>query len=255
MTAIIAWRSPAGRREAVHVVGDSRVTEIPTNYVWLDDAVKILPLSIQASCTDLSVARGVSPYYTHTIGYAFAGSSLIGLNTYAQLATGLASLIGLNPDATPPLEACARLGAELLVSACATWNERHERKGRCTALVFGYCHVVERPQVFLLHAGGIDEVSIQNPRTFAHIGQAQEEIETRIVEVRSLYDEHDGRWWSAPKKVLEEFIDNEQFPGIGGSVTMAIGSADGVDLFSEARASANMVGPCFPGPGAVWRER
>ncbi len=92
MTAIAIWcNKEVEENPSLWIAADSRVTSSEDS-VLLEDASKIFPLPIVCRSPD---SRGFFSQvtHTHTYGYCFAGSTLMGQNSYLAIAPLLSSLI------------------------------------------------------------------------------------------------------------------------------------------------------------------
>jgi hypothetical protein len=260
MTCIIGWIAPgpAPGEESVFAVGDSRV--IDGNGVLLDDVAKLMALPIR--CT---WAEGV--YYNHTLAFAFAGSTLLGLNTYAHLADYCVSLLGPNPEAVPGLDDISQLAAELVANQRHEFRENRGTDNACEVLLFGHCHVSGRLRLFRIDPFGFGEADTSDVAKLQVLGSHQQEIGMRVLHERSRCSPGTEEWLMAPQSVLRSVLDSREYDGIGGGLKLAIANARGVQLFSgtspvfaEDRrgvmahafyGSLLKVGPCFLAKGVV----
>src|SRR5690348_11601459 len=95
MTAIAIWRNDeiAGN-PSLWATADSLVSG-PQKEQLIGDAVKIFPLPI--ICRRPGPTGFFSePYFVHTLGYCFAGSTLMGQNSYLGLTPLLSNIISTN---------------------------------------------------------------------------------------------------------------------------------------------------------------
>lgn len=212
----------------------------------IDEAPKVLTLS--TTCHEFGtgniLAAGMSPvYYQHSVGYAYAGSTLIGSTAYTVASSILDSLGDPSGGRSIPrlreiADSVSRITSEL-------GRSYHRNTGSTPPvdiLVFGYCNVEEELQVFRLRSAGDHrdparlDVELQISETSDHgdvcvIGSHAHQINNDIAALRANYDDDTRAWWRAPLEVLRRVTADETHPSIGGSIQLVSASHSGAHLY------------------------
>ena len=92
MTSIVIWTNlEVAGNPSLWVVGDTRVSGSGSQPL-IEDAAKVLGLPVVCRRPD---AAGFfsETYFSHTLGYCFAGSTLMGQNSYLSLVPLLSNLV------------------------------------------------------------------------------------------------------------------------------------------------------------------
>lgn len=106
MTIVAAWLSELGTgRKFIECASDSRVTDKYPNSVFtlLNSSAKIFSIPVIARHPGESGLFD-TVYHVHSIGLAFCGSSLIGLNLSSSLSSIVSQLASPNAAHVPKLE-------------------------------------------------------------------------------------------------------------------------------------------------------
>ncbi len=228
MTAIAIWCNQENdSTPSLWVAADSRVTS-PNRAILVEDAAKVIGLPI--------VCRSPGPtgffsniYYEHTIGYCFAGSTLMGQNSYLGFAPMLSNLI--SPTGYVP--SMADIARHVLALLRLTFDEYKFRVGQGAvfeAAIFGFCHRNNKLSTYHFHPEMIDgtvqltSTAYEGMRAneFAYLGDEGESMRANIA--RAFAGEATpGRPLSrAPRYVIQDRIDDETSESIGGDIQLGI---------------------------------
>lgn len=140
MTAIAIWlNSEDLRNPAWWVAGDSRITTSGGN---ADDGVKVFSLPVICRTAD-SEGYFSELAYAHSFGYCFAGSTIMGQNSYLALVPLLSNLISVS-GYRPSMEEVAQYVHRYLRTTFDSFKLVAGRGALFDAALFGYCHHMRR---------------------------------------------------------------------------------------------------------------
>ena len=244
VTAIAIWRNDeVEENPSLWAAADSRVSGVNGNLL-IDDAVKILSLPI--------ICRRPGPngffseaYFAHTLGYCFAGSTLMGQNVYLGLAPLLSNLI----SATSYIPSIEDIAGQILAYLKVTFDDYRPigaQQSLFEVAVFGYCHRTNRLEIFHFHPQLVEdvyEVTLQahqdlQAHNFVYLGNdgaaLREEITTAFNG-----EAVPGRPISrTPRFVIEDRIASDESPTIGGDLQLAIADRFGLRPLALVRPYA-----------------
>lgn len=238
MTAIAIWRNDEVKgHPSLWGAADSRVSGEGGRKL-ITDAVKILSLPI--ICRQPAADGFFSdPYFIHTLGYCFAGSTLIGQNAYLGLSVLLSNLTSVTRY-IPSIEDIAHHILAYLKMTFQEYSLVAESKAHFEVAVFGYCNRSQRLEIFVLTPKMVDGVyqvtleahqNLQN-HDFIYLGDDKAALRQEIS------DAFNGEFVSkrpisrAPRFVIEDRIANTQSPTIGGDLQLAIADRFGLRPFA-----------------------
>jgi hypothetical protein len=239
MTAIAIWRNDEVEGSpSLWAAADSRVSN-GNGHLLIADAAKIFSLPI--------ICRRPGPdgffnqvYFVHTLGYCFAGSTLMGQNTYLGLVPLLSNLVSPT-EYIPSIQDIAR---QILAYLKATFAD-YGLIGRSIfeVAVFGFCHKTQQLEIVLFRPELVQNVyeirveAHQNLRThdFVYLGDKKTELSDEIANAFS-GEAVPGRPISrAPRFVIEDRIASDKSPTIGGDLQLAIADRFGLRPFALAK--------------------
>lgn len=238
MTAIAIWRNDEVEgKPSLWAAADSRVSGVDGNLI-IADAVKILSLPI--------ICRRPGPngffseaYFVHTLGYCFAGSTLMGQNAYLGLAPLLSNLISAT-SYIPSIDDIARQIFAYLKVTFEDYKSIGAQQSLFEVAVFGYCHRTHRLEIFHFRPRLVQDVyeitleAHQNLRAhdFVYLGNDGATLRKEIT--NAFNDEAEpGRPVSrAPRFVIQDRIANHESPTIGGDLQLAIADIFGLRPFA-----------------------
>lgn len=241
MTIVAVWYEPAD--QMIWAVGDTRISGRQLDAPPLTDSgAKIFPLSI--ACRQ----PGPAGFFDHvtfntTWGFAYAGSSLYALMSYAVANACLENLIHA-PGAPPP-------SIEEAVGMFQRIAQLYAREagGTFSAAIFGWCTRSERFVAFEVSQeprGGcrdmrLIEHRLRDENDVLLLGNEPEQIRADIeAELERCADQPLKR---APKTVIGSLVRENRLPGIGGGLQLGGATRYGFQLMStvqvyEGRAPA-----------------
>lgn len=168
-------------------------------------------------------------YYSHTLGYCFAGSTLMGQNVFLGLAPLLSNLVSRS-SYIPSLSDIADHALAFLRRSFDDYKQRVGKGAIFEAALFGYCLRTSQLSVFhfapkviqgvvtmklMPHEGMMD-------RQFIYLGDEKQWMSTEIERAFN-GDVVPGRPLTRiPRYVIQDKIDDETCVGIGGDIQLGI---------------------------------
>lgn len=240
MTAIAIWRNDEVEgNPALWVAADSRVSG-SGGQLLIADAVKILSLPIICRRPGVDGFFNTT-YFVHTLGYCFAGSTLMGQNTYLGLLTLLSNLKSVN-SYIPSVEDVARHIRAYLDLSFRDYGPRsiEAKQALFEVALFGYCHKTLRLEIFVLRPElieGIYEVGVtayQELKThdFIYLGDDKAALEQEISDAFAGEAVPGRPIARAPRFVIQDRIESNRSPTIGGDLQLAIADRFGLQPFA-----------------------
>jgi hypothetical protein len=234
MTTIACWFNRESHHHSVWVYGDSKIST--GSSTLLESGAKIF--SVPMTC----FAPGESgffdnPIYQTNIGLAYAGSSLVGLNLNAALATCLSKLNYIS--SLPSLNDVAAFAHRLLNLYVSQLAISSGSGAACEIALVGTCPVEREIKIFYLYPetgdSGFSYVTesysdqIATNEFVLLLGADKDRIARRI-EV-----EREGQgvsWWRTPKRVIDLEVSSPLHHSIGGHSQLGICTQSGFDVYS-----------------------
>lgn len=241
MTAIAIWlNEEVDGHLTLDVAADSLVTGNRSSPL-IDDASKIFPLRV--ACRVASLDGTFSSLSSSSVyGYAFAGSTLLGQNSYLSLAPLAGSFISTEPY-TPSLEDVSGYVLTYLRGVYDDSKIRGEAALFEVAL-FGYCPRQRRMEVHHFFPGQGRDTGAEMQRTMhqdlklgqcIYLGSYKDEF-TQALSVASHGPSAPGCPISkAPKHVIQGFIKAEDYPEIGGDLQLWSANSFGIHPYLVVR--------------------
>lgn len=228
MTILCCWIE----QESVRCLADARVTFDKANPGIAADVgskLAVIPTAVWAK----DGGTEYTPSKSHSLGFAFAGSSLIGATTFLR-ASSITQLLRADDEAQlPSVEDIAALFARVSDANTRDVKSTLPQADTSMALVFGFCPLQLKPRVFKLSpalVGGEFEIEVQEvypTRTQPLlIGTGAALFETVA---RELYDA------GVPRDVAEVFVRTLRDPRarehrIGGVPSSITSRRDGTSV-------------------------
>jgi hypothetical protein len=195
MTSVTAWYEP--HDDASWIVADTRISG--SVGVLSESGAKIFPLSIL--CLQPSPSGDFVQKSIFTFGFAFSGSSLPALMTYALSNACLGNLIGAAGAPPPAVSDIAEFICRIAERYC------REILAVFEAIILGWCPIAGRYRAFVLRPNEAtadlpmqmrsDEVPLYDPECFVLIGSHQKIVSDRIPSPSQRLMPHAD--WSAAK--------------------------------------------------------
>lgn len=238
MTAIAIWRNDEVEGSpSLWAAADSRVSGVDGNLL-IADAVKILSLPI--------ICRRPGPngffsdaYFVHTLGYCFAGSTLMGQNAYLGLAPLLSNLI----SATSYIPSMLDIARQILAYLKVTFEDYRPigaEQSLFEVAVFGYCHRTQQLEIFHFRprlAQNVYEIALEAyqelyAQDFVYLGSNGAALREEIKNAFNGKAESDRSISRAPRSVIQDHIASDESPTIGGDLQLAIADRFGLRPFA-----------------------
>lgn len=238
MTAIAIWRNDEVQgNPSLWAASDSRVSGVG-GHLLINDAVKILSLPIICRRPGQNGFFSEA-YFVHTLGYCFAGSTLMGQNAYLAIAPLLSNLISTT-SYVPSLEDIARQILAYLKVTFEDYRPVGAQQSLFEAAVFGFCHRRQQLEIFhfrpelVQSVYELEMVAHQNMHThdFVYLGNDREALEEEIsmaFATETLPGYPNSR---APRFVIQNRIASDRSPTIGGDLQLAIADSLGFRPFA-----------------------
>jgi hypothetical protein len=233
MTAILSWfNREKDNLPYLMTVGDTKITGSDT--ILTLEGAKVLELPIK--CKDISkIPHEI--YFNSSIGFAFAGSSLVGLNVYCYLQTIFSNLGGTREQNNLPDYKSICLKAKEIISLYTS-----SIQGVSELMLSGFCPKSKIPFICIIKPVKIHgeiEYEIEMKDTFSSdveimlIGDKKQEIRGLVeAELSSQTTRGVLNYWRAPVKILNEIIEDKKFETIGGNLQLATISQTNYDTYA-----------------------
>ncbi|MCY1217884.1 hypothetical protein D9M68_430810 [compost metagenome] len=228
MTAIAIWRNDeAPSHPSLWVAADSRVTA-QRHTVLVEDAAKVLSLPIVCRAQNQE-GFFTEVYHSHSVGYCFAGSTLMGQNVYLGLTPLLSNLIS-PVRYVPSLEDVAAHLFSYLRRSFDDFKVRAGSTAMFEAAMFGACPRTKSLCVYHFRPKlkeGVYELTCTRHATlqdgeFVYLGDESIRVSQAIADARTepcLPGRPKSR---LPRYVIEDFINDPTYETIGGDVQLAV---------------------------------
>lgn len=234
MTAIAIWlNNESQEHPTLWVAADTRISASPTERILLEDGAKIFPLQIV--CREPGANGFFSKVsYFHSIGFCFAGNTLMGQNAYLSLAPLLSNLI--SPAGYAP--SMADIAQYVHTYLQLTFDDYKGRVGEHAifeAALFGYCHSIKALAIVHFMPQISDGMCVLGASTkngmqtgeFQYLGDKKELMTRRLSEALSGVSSPGRPISRMPRYVIQDCIDDESLPSIGGDLQLGIASSFG----------------------------
>lgn len=232
MTAIAIWfnnENPAN--PSLWVASDSRVSK-NRNSTLIDDAAKVFTLPVVCKFPGKDGGFSQTGYY-HTYGYCFAGSTLLGQNTFLALMPLLSNLAAAQPY-VPEMADVANFILKYLSRVFDNYQSAVE------AALFGWCHATQKLHIFHYYPNEDNGVYVikcvehtdLNEKFFVYLGDYRSDV-TQKIQTAFDGESKPGRPLSrVPRHIIEEYIQNSEYRTIGGDLQLGIADRFGFQPFS-----------------------
>jgi len=238
MTAIAIWFNDENpENPCLWIASDSRVSNQGSTLI--DDAAKVFALPVTCRCPGENGFFSKITHY-HTYGYCFAGSTLLGQNTFLALIPLLNNLVAVQPY-TPPMDCVAQFILKYLGRCFDEYKVIATTGSGIEVALFGWCHATQKHYIFHYHPEQDDNgiyiikytihTNLDN-KSFVYLGDDRNELTHKIKEA---FDGENipGRPLSRiPRYVIEEHIQDSRYITIGGNLQLGIADRYGFRPFS-----------------------
>ncbi|MCK5771090.1 hypothetical protein [Algiphilus sp.] len=241
MTSIVIWPNfELNRYPSMWVVGDTRVSAAGGSPL-LEDAAKIfgLPVVCRAPGQDGFFSQ---VYFEHSFGYCFAGSTLMGQNSYLSLVPLLSNLVSPNRY-VPSMSDVAHFALKFIRRTFGEYKERAGPGAMFEAAIFGWCHVNQRLEIWHFQPkvqNDVYEIALFSHvdlqfKDFLYLGDEKQEVK-RLIEAAFDEEAAPGRPPErSPRRVVDELIADGDRRSIGGDQQLAIANQFGFQPYTLLR--------------------
>ena len=236
MTAIAIWcNHEIAENPGLWIAADNRVST--SSGPLIDDATKFFALPVVCRSPG---ANGLftERYYDHTYGYCFAGDTLLGQNAYLSLAPLLSNLFS-SARCIPSLEDMARYIHSYLSLTFDVCKLHRAERSLLEVALFGHCprtnslsayHFIPTCEQDVFTMKFQSHENMQEDE-FLYLGDEKSRISSQILTALKA-DSHPMDAFNAaragrplsrtPRYVIQDRIDDEAFPTIGGDLQLGI---------------------------------
>ncbi len=222
------------------VVGDTRVSSANGSPI-LEGAAKIFGLPVVCRAPG---QNGIfsQVYFEHSFGYCFAGSTLMGQNSYLSLIPLLSNLVSANRY-VPSMSDVAHFALKFIKRAFDEYKKCVGPNATFEAAIFGWCHVNNQLEIWHFRPELQNEVyditlapnvDLQF-KDFLYLGDEKREVE-QLLENAFNEEAIPGRPPErSPRRVVDELIADRDRASIGGDQQLAIANQFGFQPYTLLR--------------------
>lgn len=241
MTAIAIWRfDEPNTPPFIWAAGDSRISG--GGLPLIDDGVKLFSLPV--ACYGPTGVLGPI-IHTHSIGYSFAGHTLMGQNAYLALVPLLTNLMIVVPNQLPTFNDIASFVCNYLKRTFADFSLVAAGHAMFEVSLFGFCCVTQQLCVCHLRptrnetTGIYDVVTVSNaPMEHGDIlclGDKSQQIREEALAGFADPAQPGSSPGRVPTRVIERYIADQTCPTIAGRLQLGIADRSGFRGMSIVR--------------------
>lgn len=224
MTLIISWIKPDSEtnKKTIWTLSDGKI--MTGDRTLTLEGSKILELHLR--CKYLKGPPPREIYYRSSIGFAYAGSSLVGLNTFATLADIVSNLGGDKEKNDLPSHQDISEKAKLIIARYTS-----SIQSVCEILLFGFCPKTNEPFIskiapkkgILPIEFEITEVDNKSSELqFVLLGDQTEKVASEISLYSKDFTIDDYQYWKTPTAIFYHTVKTNQIETVGGGMSLAI---------------------------------
>ena len=241
MTGIAIWPSYIDlERPRIWASGDSLISQHGGSPL-IQDGAKIF--SVPVVCRSVGKDGLFSePYFAHTLGYCFAGSTLMGQNSFLSAAPLLTTLTS-EEKYIPSMEDVAKYFHYFMRNSYDYYKAIAQGGAQFEAAIFGWCHNAKALEAWHFKpsdASGaweivIEKVDFCESGRFLYLGDHKDHVKVELATAVLLCADNE----QAPRKVIQELIESEIYGSIGGDEQLAIANEFGLQPYQLARSTVS----------------
>ncbi|MEO3404146.1 hypothetical protein AAFN85_09595 [Mucilaginibacter sp. CAU 1740] len=226
MTLVATWVNlEPGIAPSIWTAADTKISDGKETIMLEGSKVFELPLS----CRTLGGSSYGNVYYKTSLGFSYAGSSMIGLNTYATLCSVLSNL-GSGPPNLPDHISIVNKAKDILKVYTISVQSYAEIS------IWGFCPITHLPFIGVVSAVKTTEVVYTVEIKYGYedqlycslIGSHKSEVNSEIAaRCAMLANSKSHDYWRTPIKVLRDVIKQNSYEEIGGNIQLAIIPSNG----------------------------
>jgi hypothetical protein len=243
VTSIVVWPNfELPQTPSLWVVGDTLVSA--AGQPLIGDAAKIFILPVICRSPGLQGFFS-EEYFSHSLGYCFAGSTLMGQNSYLAIAPLLSNLISVNRY-VPSMMDIAEFMMRHLERAYNQYKVQAAAFAAFEVCLFGWCHRENSLEVWhffpKLRDGEMRMTSTRHASMvfgdFIYLGSHKDHASRLLKEAFAQPSKPGAPSQRAPRRVVQNLIDDEAYPEIGGDQQLAIADQHGFQAYTLLRPRA-----------------
>jgi len=229
MTLIACWSEPAGLKCA----SDSRLTRNDES-VLTEAGGKLFTIPVK--CKYLVEEGKWGNDFSYTLGFAFAGSTLLANNTHALASTLTQQLTSKETGDVPSAKTVANIYCFVAEYVIKDRNMREHTAGRLyfEALIFGYCPVEKTFVCHCIKHEITDNSFSMKVESWHEKGPFMGTIgdsSARANFITKVYRKNAAGNHPDPLHTFRDVIEDENISTVGGAVQVAISEKDGTSIY------------------------
>lgn len=237
MTAIVIWQNnEQPQYPGLWVVADSRISSAGS--VVTDAGAKIFALPVVCRMPGPS-GFFTEVCYSHSYGYCFAGSTLLGQNTYLEMLPLLGNLI-VNRSNSPSFKEVSAYVFGYLRNAYDEYKQIAGPASMFEVALFGYCTRESKLFASKYYPELVDgiyqltrlDIDLSSSGTFLYLGDHRESMSAEIRAAVSQTGEQPPDFQRMPRYKLQEIIEAGAYASIGGDIQLGIANSLGFNPYS-----------------------
>lgn len=239
MTAITIWfNDEIPENPSLWIAADSRVTSF-SNSPLINDAAKIFTLPVVCKYPGEDGFYSKISYY-NTYGYCFAGNTLLGQNTFLALMPLLNNLVADKPY-IPPMDCVAGFIFNYLSRTFDEYKVIACEKSAVEVALFGWCHADKKPYIFHYfpeknekgeYIMNYQKYNNLSKQSFVYLGDKKDDLKQKIQKAFNGINIPGRPLSRIPKHIIEDHIQDDNYPSIGGYLQLGIADKYGFQPYS-----------------------
>jgi len=181
-------------------------------------------------------------YYANSLGLAFSGSSLIGLNLASTISSLTSQLVGTTNSAIPSFQDVSDFAVRITRKYVDAMGKLQGRIPPFQGAIFGWCHLDSRYKLLSFGPTSQHEPSVEAsafdlnaPDSVFLMGKHVNEIRDRIGTFRQQFQPSPARD-IVPRNIIWDVIYTRRYAEIGGALQHGRGSSKGFFLYPSVRS-------------------
>lgn len=224
MTLVISWikLDPTTSDKTIWTLADGKIMNDDTTLTL--EGSKVLELHIR--CKNMKGPPPRNIYYRSSIGFAYAGSTLTGFNTFATLSDVCNNLGGDQDKNNLPTQKDIAEKAKIILQKYTVSQDR-----KCEIILFGFCPKNQTPFITKISPRQINEtVEYETIETNPNLdtlqclllGDRTKEVNKSILNIAKGYTPDQYQYWSIPTAVFYDILQRKLISTVGGGMQLAI---------------------------------
>lgn len=218
MTLVASWFNFEPNTEpSIWTAADTQISD--GNNVLTLEGCKVFELPVV--CKHLNSPQQ-PVYHRSSLGFAYAGSTITAINTYATLSSVLCNL-GSGMPYLPDYESIVEKALEILKLYTTI-----EKNRKAEISIWGFCPQTKNPFIAIIKPEEpFVDITLPNEKTLQYVLLGDAYAKVKIVEMidewlKKYSNPESIKYWRAPIYPLREIINTHIFPDkIGGNIQLA----------------------------------